>query len=183
MRQRLCCYTIRAGRNLPDKEFRYLRTVIVTAAVYWGFSSERRPPCGGLTPPLNLPAPGRCQSLYVVLTTSQRHVFLLNSHRALFTASLVRSGCAPSRPRPPLIPKLRGEIAEFLNEGSIERLSLFSSPTCVGLRYGLPINWGGGVFLAASPLSVHRNLRLGSPSPLTLAGYGLGPGRPAPGTT
>ena len=27
-------YTIRAGRNLPDKEFRYLRTVIVTAAVH-----------------------------------------------------------------------------------------------------------------------------------------------------
>src|SRR6478609_1622196 len=34
-------YTIRAGRNLPDKEFRYLRTVIVTAAVHRGFSSER----------------------------------------------------------------------------------------------------------------------------------------------
>ena len=33
-------YTIRAGRNLPDKEFRYLRTVIVTAAVYWGFNSK-----------------------------------------------------------------------------------------------------------------------------------------------
>ena len=32
-------YAIRAGRNLPDKEFRYLRTVIVTAAVYWGFGS------------------------------------------------------------------------------------------------------------------------------------------------
>ena len=32
-------YAIRAGRNLPDKEFRYLRTVIVTAAVYWGFNS------------------------------------------------------------------------------------------------------------------------------------------------
>ena len=32
-------YTIRAGRNLTDKEFRYLRTVIVTAAVYWGFNS------------------------------------------------------------------------------------------------------------------------------------------------
>ena len=32
--------TIRAGRNLPDKEFRYLRTVIVTAAVYLGFNSE-----------------------------------------------------------------------------------------------------------------------------------------------
>src|SRR3978361_459211 len=30
---------IGAGRNLPDKEFRYLRTVIVTAAVYRGFNS------------------------------------------------------------------------------------------------------------------------------------------------
>ena len=39
-RQRSSRYTIRAGRNLPDKEFRYLRTVIVTAAVYRGFSSE-----------------------------------------------------------------------------------------------------------------------------------------------
>ncbi len=33
-------YAIRAGRNLPDKEFRYLRTVIVTAAVYRGFDQE-----------------------------------------------------------------------------------------------------------------------------------------------
>ncbi len=41
-RQRPDRYTIRAGRNLPDKEFRYLRTVIVTAAVYWGFGSELR---------------------------------------------------------------------------------------------------------------------------------------------
>jgi hypothetical protein len=35
-------YTIRAGRNLPDKEFRYLRTVIVTAAVYRGFDLQLR---------------------------------------------------------------------------------------------------------------------------------------------
>lgn len=35
-------YAIRAGRNLPDKEFRYLRTVIVTAAVYRGFDPELR---------------------------------------------------------------------------------------------------------------------------------------------
>ena len=41
-RQRSSRYTIRAGRNLPDKEFRYLRTVIVTAAVHWGFGSELR---------------------------------------------------------------------------------------------------------------------------------------------
>ena len=38
-RQRSNRYAIHAGRNLPDKEFRYLRTVIVTAAVYWGFGS------------------------------------------------------------------------------------------------------------------------------------------------
>ena len=35
-------YTIRAGRNLPDKEFRYLRTVIVTADIHGGFGSELR---------------------------------------------------------------------------------------------------------------------------------------------
>lgn len=33
----------RAGRNLPDQEFRYLRTVIVTAAVHRGFGSELAP--------------------------------------------------------------------------------------------------------------------------------------------
>ncbi len=42
-RQRGSRYAIRAGRNLPDKEFRYLRTVIVTAAVYWGFNSKLAP--------------------------------------------------------------------------------------------------------------------------------------------
>ena len=41
-RQRGRRYAIRAGRNLPDKEFRYLRTVIVTAAVYRGFDQELR---------------------------------------------------------------------------------------------------------------------------------------------
>ena len=36
-----CCH--RSGQcYLPDKEFRYLSTVIVTAAVYWGFDSKRR---------------------------------------------------------------------------------------------------------------------------------------------
>jgi hypothetical protein len=46
LRQRPSRYAIRAGRNLPDKEFRYLRTVIVTAAVYRGFGSRLRPPKG-----------------------------------------------------------------------------------------------------------------------------------------
>ena len=58
-------YAIRAGRNLPDKEFRYLRMVIVTTAVYWRLSSQLR--SEELTGPLNVPAPGRSQSIYVVL--------------------------------------------------------------------------------------------------------------------
>ena len=62
-RQRPNHYAFRAGRNLPDKEFRYLRTVIVTAAVYWGLSSMLRL----LTSPLNLPAPGRRQPIYFTL--------------------------------------------------------------------------------------------------------------------
>ena len=64
-RQRGSRYAFRAGRNLPDKEFRYLRTVIVTAAVYWGFNSLLR--SEELTTPFNLPAPGRRQTLYVSL--------------------------------------------------------------------------------------------------------------------
>ena len=39
LRQRPDRYAFRAGRNLPDKEFRYLRTVIVTAAVHRGLAS------------------------------------------------------------------------------------------------------------------------------------------------
>ena len=65
LRQCRSRYTIRAGRKLPDKEFRYLRTVIVTAALHWCFGSKLR--C--LTCRLNIPAAGRCQSLYVVVLT------------------------------------------------------------------------------------------------------------------
>ena len=42
LRHRRDRYAIRAGRNLPDKGLRYLRTVIVTAAVHWGLRSELR---------------------------------------------------------------------------------------------------------------------------------------------
>src|SRR3569832_2596297 len=57
LRQRPDRYTIRAGRNLPDKEFRYLRTVIVTAAIHRGLNSTLCP-CG-LTSPFDLSALGR----------------------------------------------------------------------------------------------------------------------------
>ena len=42
-RQRPDRYAVRAGRNLPDKEFRYLRTVIVTADIHGGLDAKLAP--------------------------------------------------------------------------------------------------------------------------------------------
>ena len=36
----------------------------------------------------------------------------------------------------PLLPKLRGQFAEFLNHSSLDRLSILYLTTCVGLGYG-----------------------------------------------
>ncbi len=73
LRQRPTRYAIHAGRNLPDKVLRYLRTVIVTAAVYRGFSLEL---CSyELTPPINRPALGRRQTLYILLRVSRALCF------------------------------------------------------------------------------------------------------------
>ena len=42
----------------------------------------------------------------------------------------------PSAPTgAPLLPKLRGQFAEFLNGELLERLRILIPPTCVGLRY------------------------------------------------
>ena len=78
--------TFRAGRNLPDKEFRYLRTVIVTAAVHRGFSSKLR--ACALTSPFNLPAPGRSQPLYVVFDFAETCVFVKQSQSAFHCGPL-----------------------------------------------------------------------------------------------
>ncbi len=63
-RQLLARDAIRAGRNLPDKELRYRRTVIVTAAVYRSLNLQRAI-LRLCTAPLNLPALGRRQPLYL----------------------------------------------------------------------------------------------------------------------
>ena len=69
LRQLPSRYAIHAGRYLTDKEFRYLRTVIVTAAVYSGFDQELRNKL--LTPSINLRAPGRRHTLYILLRVSR----------------------------------------------------------------------------------------------------------------
>ncbi len=55
-------------------------------------------------------------------------MFLVNSRLGLLSATLFL--------RAPLIPKLRGNFAEFLNKSYLARLWILSSPTCVRLRYG-----------------------------------------------
>ena len=114
-------YAFHAGQNLPDKEFRYLRTVIVTAAVYRGFNSMLS------------------------------HLLLTFRHRAgvsPYTSSFdLAETCVFDKQLPgpilcdllsqaPLIPKLRGQLAEFLNNPSPVGLRILFLSTCVGLRYG-----------------------------------------------
>ena len=48
-----------------------------------------------LTTPLDLPAPGRHQALYIILRFQQSPKFLLNSHEAQFTATLSQYIAAP----------------------------------------------------------------------------------------
>ena len=121
MRQCPDRYTIRAGQNLPDKEFRYLRTVIVTAAVYRGFNSMLA------------------------------HLLLTFRHRAgvsPYTSSFdLAETCVFAKQSPgpilcghiavaSLLPKLRDQFAEFLNYPSPVGLRILFLSTCVGLRYG-----------------------------------------------
>lgn len=64
-------------------------------------------------------------------------MFLVNSRLNLFTAA--PSGSAREVRHltgAPLIPKLRGNFAEFLNEGYLDHLSILYLPTCVGFGTG-----------------------------------------------
>ena len=69
----------------------------------------------------------------------------------------------------PLLPKLRGQYAEFLNNPSPDGLRILSSSTCVGLRYGRLIN--------THSFSRHR----ASPASLLMFGP-FRPGQPTPGS-
>jgi hypothetical protein len=115
-RQRPDRYAIRAGRNLPDKEFRYLRTVTVTAAVHRGFGSSREA----------LPLTFRHWAGVSPHTSpygfAETCVFVKQSPGPAHCGPRPLPGRAGSRVRAPLLPKLRGEIAEFLDEGSLAHL-------------------------------------------------------------
>ena len=154
MRQCPNRYAIRAGQNLPDKEFRYLRTVIVTAAVHWGFNSM----------------------LAHLLLTFQHRAGVSSytssfdlAQTCVFGKQLLGPILCGSISGAPLLPKLRGQFAEFLNNPSPVGLRILSSSTCVGLRYGhLSIPY---------TFSRHRASRT------SLLKFGpLRPGQPTPGS-
>ncbi|MDK2782476.1 MAG: hypothetical protein PWQ32_65 [Thermococcaceae archaeon] len=116
-------YAIHAGRHLTDKEFRYLKRVIVTPAVYRrftrldpGFTYRHWAGVGPSTNPFGLA--GTC--VFIKQSGPPSHCDLR------FT-----------QPQAPLLPKLRGQFAEFPRLG-FPRHALGFSPrgTSVGSRYG-----------------------------------------------
>ena len=62
----------------------------------------------------------------------------------------------------PLLPKLRGHFAEFLNNASPVGLRILSSSTCVGLRYGYDISYSGFSWHMAHMLRYFLSLRFAS---------------------
>ncbi len=123
-------YAIHAGRNLPDKEFRYLRTVIVTAAVYWDFNQELAPHHlifqhrAGVTP---------YTSTFVF---AECCVFNKQLQPPFHCDPFMLQAQALHNIRVHLLPKLRCQFAEFLLQSSLKRLRILISSTSVGLRYG-----------------------------------------------
>src|SRR5579859_4966086 len=157
LRQSYDRYAIRAGRNLPDKEFRYLRTVIVTAAVYRGFDSELAP---------------------LLLTFRHRAGVRPYTSSCDFAEPCVFSKQSPpptlcpprllAQTRGPLLPKLRGHFAEFLQHRSLKRLGILYQSTCVGFGYGL----GAGAVSRKTLTSRPNPVRDDKPGPSSR------PGRP-----
>ena len=135
LRQRPNHYAIRAGQNLPDKEFRYLRTVILTFRHRAGVSPYT--------------------SSFDLAETCVFGKQLLGP---------IRCGHIPVAP---LLPKLRGHFAEFLNNPSPDGLRILSSSTCVGLRYGHRLNSQSfSRHRASEPhANVSRSVRPGQPTP------------------
>ena len=129
MRQCSYHYSFRAGRNLPDKEFRYLRTVIVTAAVHQGLDSRLAPifvtfwHWAGVSPYTSSCDLARTcvfdKQLHELISCGLHFLILIAKHRQGLSRSYA---CC---------------FAEFLKHSCPDHLSILYLPTSVGLRYGI----------------------------------------------
>src|SRR5699024_6260953 len=76
------------------------------------------------------------------LTTSHAPVFLINSRLPLVSAALTPSTLQECfKVQAPLLPKLRGHFAEFLNYDYLDRLRILYLTTCVGFGSGQHPPW------------------------------------------
>ena len=94
-------------------------------------------------------------------------MFLINSRFPLVSATHTRSPPhGQITLRAPLLPKLRGHFAEFLNHDSLVRLGILCPTTCVGLGYGrlAPSRRG---FSRHPRITLLSPTSVGSPSRLT----------------
>ncbi len=129
-------YSLRAGRNLPDKEFRYLRTVIVTAAVHRGFNSWLHSPLlltfrhwAGVSP---------YTSTFVFAETC---VFGKQSLEPIFCDPLVHPCMKDKLLGHPFFQRYGVNLPSSLTEAHSFTWGEFSQPTGGGLRYGRSTVW------------------------------------------
>jgi hypothetical protein len=136
-RQRSSRYSLRAGRNLPDKEFRYLRTVIVTAAVHRGF-------------PWRLRTPLRFTFRHWAGVSPYTSAFAFAETCVFGKQSLEPIACIPltltasqlsSLLGPPFFQRYGVSLPSSLTEVGSSTYGHLPSPTCVGMRYGQTILW------------------------------------------
>jgi len=143
-----------------------------------------------MTSPLNLPAPGRRQALYVVLTTLQSPVFLLNSRRGHFSAAPLGLGSKFPHPKgPPFSRSYGGNLPSSLTR---------DHSSALGYSPCLPVSVCGTdttptpyeAFLGSVGSASLQGISP-SPSPLGVGGlpdlpgkppYRLGPARPSAGS-
>ena len=111
-------------------EFYNYLGLIVTAAVYWGFGSVLA------HLPLTFQHWAGISPYTYASAFAETYGFVNQSPGPFHCDPLLLPAQGGAQPRAPLLPKLRGHFAEFLNEGSPVHLGILYLPTSVGLRYG-----------------------------------------------
>ena len=142
-----------------------------------------------LTNPLNLPAPGRSQTLYVGFLPSQSPVFLVNSRYRHFSATSLGFGCTPTPTRGPPSSEVTVEIC-LVPWRRVLSGALGYSPYPPVSDYGTDtLQTPRGTFLGSvgsTTVPLRGRHRLSGitalPFDRTEHPYSFGPGHPAPGS-